>query len=67
MVLFEPGKSFIRVIQSIGRGLRKSQDKDSVNIYDVASKCKFSNNHMKKRVEIYKKVKYPYQVQSITY
>ena len=28
LVLLEPGKSFVRVIQSIGRGVRKAQDKD---------------------------------------
>ena len=28
LVLLEPGKSFVRVIQSIGRGIRKAEDKD---------------------------------------
>ena len=28
LVLIEPGKSFVRVIQSIGRGVRKAKDKD---------------------------------------
>jgi superfamily II DNA or RNA helicase len=37
LVLIEPGKSFVRVIQSIGRGIRKAEDKDFVNIYDVTS------------------------------
>ena len=30
LVLIEPGKSFVRVIQSIGRGIRKAEDKDKV-------------------------------------
>ena len=30
LVLIEPGKSFVRVIQSIGRGIRKAEDKDFV-------------------------------------
>ena len=32
LVLIEPGKSFVRVIQSIGRGIRKAKDKDFVKI-----------------------------------
>lgn len=67
LVLVEPGKSFVRVIQSIGRGLRKADDKDSVNIYDVASKCKFSNRHLIKRKKFYDTVEYPYTVEKIVY
>lgn len=67
VVLVEPGKSFIRVIQSIGRGLRKSNTKDHVTIWDIASKCKFSNNHLNRRKQIYQKVQYPYEVKKITY
>ena len=35
LVLLEPGKSFVRVIQSIGRGVRKAKDKDFVQIWDL--------------------------------
>lgn len=67
VVLVEPGKSFIRVVQSIGRGLRKSNTKDHVTIWDIASRCKFSNNHLNKRKQIYQKVQYPYEVKKVTY
>lgn len=67
LVLVEPGKSFVRVIQSIGRGLRKADDKDSVNIYDVASKCKFSNRHLIKRKKFYTDVEYPFTVEKVNY
>jgi superfamily II DNA or RNA helicase len=67
LVLVEPGKSFVRVIQSIGRGLRKADDKDSVEIYDIASKCKFSNRHLLKRKKFYESTSYPYDVTKITY
>ena len=67
VVLVEPGKSFIRVVQSIGRGLRKSDTKNSVTIWDIASRCKFSNNHLNRRKDIYKKVQYPFQVQKVKY
>ena len=67
LVLIEPGKSFVRVIQSIGRGLRKADDKEAVEIFDVASKCKFSNNHLIKRKKFYKKVEYSFNVEKIRY
>jgi len=67
LVLVEPGKSFVRVIQSIGRGLRKADDKDAVEIYDVASKCKFSNRHLLKRKKFYADVQYNYSVEKTIY
>jgi superfamily II DNA or RNA helicase len=45
LVLIEPGKSFVRVIQSIGRGIRKAEDKDSVQIWDITSNCRFAKRH----------------------
>jgi len=67
LVLLEPGKSFVRVIQSIGRGLRKADDKDAVEIYDIASRCKFSNRHLLKRKKFYADVQYPSNMKKITY
>ena len=67
LVLLEPGKSFVRVIQSIGRGLRKADDKDAVEIYDIASVCKFSNRHLVRRKKFYKSVEYPFTVSKINY
>ena len=67
LVLVEPGKSFVRVIQSIGRGLRMADDKDRVEIYDVCSKMKFSNSHLSKRKAFYKKAEYPFDVKKIGY
>ena len=67
LVLLEPGRSFVRVLQSIGRGLRKADDKESVNIYDIASKCKFSSRHLLKRRKFYTDVQYPFTQQKINY
>jgi superfamily II DNA or RNA helicase len=58
LVLVEPGKSFVRVIQSIGRGIRKAEDKDHVQIWDVTSTCKFAKRHLTKRKVFYKDAKY---------
>lgn len=67
LILIEPGKSFIRVIQSIGRGIRKAKDKDFVQIYDIASDCKYSASHLVKRKKFYKEAEYPYNVSKIDY
>jgi superfamily II DNA or RNA helicase len=60
LVLVEPGKSFVRVIQSIGRGIRKAEDKDHVQIWDVTSTCKFAKRHLTKRKQFYKEASYPF-------
>ena len=65
LVLFEPGKSFVRVIQSIGRGIRKAQDKDHVEIWDITSTCKFAKRHLTKRKQFYKEAKYDYTIEKM--
>lgn len=65
LVLFEPGKSFVRVIQSIGRGIRKAQDKDHVEIWDITSTCKFAKRHLTKRKQFYKEAQYPFTVEKV--
>jgi superfamily II DNA or RNA helicase len=62
LVLLEPGKSFTRVIQSIGRGIRKAEDKDFVNIYDICASTKYSKQHLTKRKSFYKDAKYPFTI-----
>jgi len=49
LVLLEPGKSFTRVIQSIGRGIRKAEDKDFVQVWDITSTCKYAKRHLTER------------------
>ena len=63
LVLVEPGKSFVRVIQSIGRGIRKAEDKDFVQIWDITSNCKFAKRHLTKRKQFYKDARYPFTVE----
>ena len=67
LVLIEPGKSFVRVIQSIGRGIRKAEDKDHVEIWDITSSAKFSKRHLTTRKKYYEEAGYPYQVQKVKY
>jgi superfamily II DNA or RNA helicase len=63
LVLVEPGKSFVRVIQSIGRGIRKAEDKDFVQIWDITSSCKFAKRHLTERKKFYKEAKYPFSIE----
>ena len=65
LVLLEPGKSFTRVIQSIGRGIRKAEDKDFVQIWDITSTCKFSKRHLTKRKVFYNEAHYPFTIKKV--
>lgn len=67
VVLLEPGKSFVRTIQSIGRGLRRNQQKQHVDIWDISSTLKFSRRHLNKRREYYREAQYPHSVKKINW
>lgn len=67
LILLEPGKSFVRVIQSIGRGLRKAKDKDHVEIYDLTATTKYAKRHLTERKRYYKESQYPFSIEKITY
>ncbi len=67
LVMIEPGKSFVRVIQSIGRGVRVAKDKDFVQVWDMTSRCKFSKRHLTERKKYYKDASYPYTINKVTY
>jgi len=67
LVLLEPGKSFVRVIQSIGRGIRKAEDKDHVEIWDITSDCKFAKRHLTQRKAYYKEARYPFTLEKLDY
>jgi superfamily II DNA or RNA helicase len=65
LVLIEPGKSFVRVIQSIGRGVRKAKDKDFVQIWDLTSTCKYAKRHLTQRKKFYKEAQYPFTIEKV--
>lgn len=67
LYLIDIGKSFVRTIQSIGRGLRRAYDKDFVNVVDICSDLKYSNRHMKNRIKYYKEAKYPFETRKVKY
>ena len=67
LFMIDAGKSYIEVIQTIGRGLRKGNGKNSVRVYDVHSDFKFAKRHATARKGHYKKKNYRYKEQSIDY
>jgi superfamily II DNA or RNA helicase len=67
LFLIDPGKSFVRVIQAIGRGLRMASDKDFVNVWDVCSDLKYSKRHVTERISYYKEAKYPHKKHKVKY
>jgi len=67
VVLIEPGKSFVRTIQSIGRGLRRASDKDFVNIWDITSTMKFSKRHLLQRKKFYSEAEYPHTTTKVVW
>ena len=67
MMAIDVGKSFIRIIQTIGRGLRKAPDKDSVEFTDVCSDLKYSRKHLTERKKFYREAQYPHKVKKVEY
>jgi len=71
IIFASPSKSQIRVLQSIGRGLRLSDDGRTTNLYDVADdlgykgKPNFTLQHSAERVRIYNSEKFPYKMHEI--
>lgn len=67
LFLIEPGKEAIPIVQSIGRGLRRSHDKDTVRIFHIASDAKFSAKHVVEVEKIYREHEYPFQIIKVDY
>jgi superfamily II DNA or RNA helicase len=60
------GKSFIKVIQTIGRGLRKHHSKDKVVIFDISDDLIYSNQHLEKRMDFYEEENFNFSVKEFT-
>lgn len=68
IIFASPSKSRIRNLQSIGRGLRTSENKDKCNLYDIAddltwkSKKNYTLLHMIERIKIYNDEHFNYKL-----
>ena len=65
IVFASPSKSRIRNLQSIGRGLRKTEGKDAMRLFDIADDLQCDNytlEHLKERINIYNGEQFPYEI-----
>ena len=71
VVFASPSKSRVRVLQSIGRGLRQSETKTSVKLFDVSdnitykSRQNFTYRHFNERLNIYKQENFNYEINRV--
>lgn len=66
MIMFAAGgKSSIRTIQTIGRGLRLHDNKNKLKIIDLADQLRYGERHIEKRKEIYAQERIPYSTTEI--
>lgn len=71
VIFASPTKSRIRTLQSIGRGLRISDTKDSMTLFDIADdlshgkKKNYTLNHLIERVKMYSSEGFPYDLHNI--
>ena len=73
VIFASPSKSVIRVLQSIGRGLRKSKGKNQTTIYDISDDLSYKKyinhtmNHLDERIKIYNNEKFPFILKKIKF
>lgn len=71
IIFASPSKSRIRNLQSIGRGLRKSETKESATLYDIADDLRhkkrenYTLKHFAERIKIYSEEKFAFKVYKI--
>ncbi len=71
IVFSSPSKSKIRVLQSIGRGLRISDNKNSILVFDIADdmsykeRRNFTLTHFTERINIYNEQQFNYEISKV--
>ena len=71
VVFSSPSKSRIRVLQSIGRGLRTTNDKTGATLIDIAddftwkSRQNFTLRHFMERINIYNEEEFDYTIKNL--
>ena len=59
------GKAKVKIIQSIGRGLRQHKSKTLLKIIDIADQLRYGKQHMKKRVQLYDEENFKYEYKTV--
>ena len=71
IIFASPSKSQIKILQSIGRGLRKSDNGETTQLYDIADdlhwkgRKNYTLNHSAERIKIYAKESFKYKIYEI--
>ena len=71
IIFASPSKSQIKILQSIGRGLRKSDDGRGTKVFDLAddlhwkSRKNYTLEHAAERIKIYTREKFDYKIVEI--
>lgn len=71
IIFASPSKSQIRVLQSIGRGLRQGDNKEITNLYDISDdiswkrRQNFALLHSDERLKIYKKERFNFKTYKV--
>jgi superfamily II DNA or RNA helicase len=71
IIFASPSKSQIRVLQSIGRGLRKSDDGSIAKLYDFADdlhwkgRKNYTLEHSAERIKMYAKQEFNYKIYEV--
>ena len=73
IIFASPSKSRVRNLQSIGRALRKGDQKESAKLFDIADdfskgdRKNYTLNHMMERVKIYSQENFNYEIIPINF
>lgn len=67
LVIIEPGKKFEKVMQTLGRGLRKAEDKQHLNVFDICGDDGMSKKHAATRRKLYKEARQTLEIIDVEY
>ena len=68
IIFASPYKSQVKILQSLGRGLRMSEDKDHLELFDIADDLRYNNKdnytlkHLQERIRIYSEQQFDYDI-----
>ena len=68
IIFASPYKSQIKVLQSIGRGLRLAEDKTECTLFDISDDMSYNNRsnftlkHFEERIKIYSQQEFDYDI-----
>ena len=73
IIFTHPGKSRIRTLQSIGRGLRRDTHKEEAVLYDIVDNLNyksyknFATKHFQERFALYQSEKFPVKIYQVDF